>query len=208
MSTYYQDLGKEDILAQYLDASIYPLLSTRLNVKFERVRDKRQQQDGIDVIAEYAGKSLNIDEKSQLDYINNPIPTCAFEIAYLKNGELREGWLYDKKKVTDRYFYITHIRSRRNDDTICIPEDITGCKILSINRDALINALAKKGVNREACIGLSDADNVSRRIEIPDLKDIYLIRSVQKAEGPLNLVIQRKAILSMLPRGAKLLWDE
>lgn len=207
MSTYYQDLSKEDIIGKYLDASVYPLIEVKLRVKFERIHDKKQQHGGIDVIAVYSGGRLRIDEKSQLDYINNPIPTCAFEIAYVKNDELREGWLYDKNKLTDRYFYITHIRSRRDDNTIRVPEDVLGCKVLSIDRATFISALENKGIDKQLCKVLSAGHPGPGRIDIPSFPDIYLYRSGQKAEGPLNLVIKRNTIVKMIPSGSKLLWD-
>ncbi len=94
---------------------------------------------GTDVIFQHKKTkcSYRVDEKSQLDYINERLPTFAFELFYEKNGELKQGWLFDEKKKTDFYALVTSIFSEDN-------QYFTSCDITFVNRKKLIQFLEKQ----------------------------------------------------------------
>ena len=135
-SNFKKDLEKEKKLSSLLD-SYY---TTKLkHYTFKRITDLNQQYQGVDLIFEHKKKAISysIDEKAQLDYINENLPTFAFEISYKKDGIIKGGWLFDKTKKTQFYSLITSIYS----DT---PSIYYSCKITLVNRNKLINFLKKE----------------------------------------------------------------
>ncbi|MDP9957646.1 hypothetical protein J2X97_003315 [Epilithonimonas hungarica] len=184
MSTFDQDLNKEQLLGQFLD-EIYE----KLNLNFTRVTDTEFQNKGVDLIFVHSGKEYYIDEKAQLDYLNNSLPTFTFELSYLKNGNWRKGWLFDHKKITDHYFLITDIRIK----TQTIEEGFESCSITSVDTKKLRKYLENIGLDWDT---LNDLDaqirhsDQEKNIPLRNLKEKEegcLYFSVQKDEKPLNL---------------------
>ena len=99
-SSFKNDLEKEQKLSVFLDAYYKKHLK---HYAFERVHDSQQQMWGVDLILVHntSQKRFLIDEKAQLDYINEDLPTFAFELVYQKDGEVKKGWLFDAKKKTE-----------------------------------------------------------------------------------------------------------
>ena len=81
---------------------------TRDEVKdFYRYKLKDEQFMGMDVRFSFGElKDIVVDEKAQLYYVNKDLPTFAFEVEYMLNGELKHGWLIDKGKMTKYYLLI------------------------------------------------------------------------------------------------------
>ena len=69
---------------------------------FEHVKDMKQQLVGIDLILTHKsnGKKALVDEKAQLDYVNENLPTFAFELGRQENGIQKKGWLFDASRKT------------------------------------------------------------------------------------------------------------
>src|SRR5690606_32623017 len=113
------------------------------NYAFKRVNDIKQQLQGIDLVLTHkiTGQQYYVDEKAQLDYINEDLPTFAFELCYIKNEEKKEGWFFDTGKVTDFYFLATSIY---NDE----PDRFTSCKVTIVNRKKLFSLLEEKGISK------------------------------------------------------------
>jgi len=82
-SSFKRNLRKEQQLSQFLD-SIYQKHLKHYN--FERVNVMKRQLQGIDLVLRYRGtqNEFLIDEKAQLDYLNDDLPTFAFELCYQK----------------------------------------------------------------------------------------------------------------------------
>ena len=137
MPNFDSDLSQEEILSKYLD-SIY----SRKGLDFKRVFNLNQQHQGIDIIIDIKNIEYLIDEKAQLHYLNKDLPTFTFELSFLKDNQLKIGWLLDKKKLTQYYFLITGIYLKRGRVTLSEPEDIEKLKITSVNRDKLIKHLS------------------------------------------------------------------
>ncbi|NBI06096.1 hypothetical protein [Senegalia massiliensis] len=109
MSNFKNDLNSENELAKFLDVNFYPqLIKKNYILNFERIYDKSLQRKGVDVILHTKdNKTITIDEKSSLHYLNKHLPTFAFELSYLdKYKNTHDGWLLDNSKITDFYALI------------------------------------------------------------------------------------------------------
>ena len=186
-SDFNSDLEKEQKLFPLLDA----MYSKKLKYySFKRISDYREQLKGVDVIFKHTTthQDYYIDEKAQLDYINEDLPTFAFEISYLKKGKLKQGWLFNSKKKTDFYSLVTSIYQDE-------PRVFTSCKITLVNRSKLIAFLNNKGVSEEMLTQNYNEENLSHgktAIEELDPKNEgYLFFSKNnKAEKPINLILR------------------
>ena len=186
-SNFKSDLEKEKKLTHLLDSYYQSKLK---HYFFKRVSDLKQQHEGVDLIFKHNEKDVSfyIDEKAQLDYINENLPTFAFELSYLKNGVEKKGWLFDEKKKTDFYSLITAIYSDE-------PHSYTSCKITLVNRKKLIGFLQKKGISSEtiskAIIKMSKTHGKHKLDGLDDRKEGYLFFSKQnKNEQPINLILR------------------
>lgn len=96
-SNFKADLSKEKQLTPLLD---YYYQKHLKHYTFERVSQLKQQLQGIDLILKdrQSGKQFYLDEKAQMDYINESLPTFAFELFYQKDGVKKQGWLFDASK--------------------------------------------------------------------------------------------------------------
>ena len=141
---FNQDLENEHKLAVFLDDNYYNNTS-RFNdtLRIDRIDDLDLQYKGVDLIITNKDTDIKtyIDEKAQSHYINKRLPTFAFELSYLKDGSLREGWLFDTHKITQQYFIITCIQE--------IDKQIQSCRLISIDRYKLISLLIAKNLTRE-----------------------------------------------------------
>jgi len=143
--TYKEDLAKENYLGiNFLDSIYKENDIFGPNYEYQRITDIEEQHKGIDlkVVEKETGKVINIDEKAQLSYIDVALPTFAFELGSIINGRNVYGWLFDNKKVTDKYFLINSIMTDRN-------KQYAYCKIYSVSRKKLINYLNKNNFTVE-----------------------------------------------------------
>ncbi len=186
-STFKSDLQKEQRLVCYLDL----LYGQKLTYyKAHRVTDLKQQRYGIDLELKHLVNDtvFRVDEKAQLDYLNEDLPTFAFELSYLKNNVQQKGWLFDPIKKTDFYALITAIYSDE-------PEKFTSCKITFVNRFKLISFLASKKLTEKALDKyIKDNTGLHGKIAVKELdtkKEGYLFFSTKnKVEQPINLILK------------------
>lgn len=182
-SKFTSDLAKERFIQPLLD-SYYRQLK---HYSFERVTDSEQQYQGVDLILSHKenGMRFFVDEKAQLDYLNESLPTFAFEIQYQKEGSKKEGWLYDSNKKTQFYALATSIFSDEN-------EKLTSCKLTFINREKLLSLLKLKGIDKSTLIDYGKTTQNGKIIieQLDPIAEGYLFLSKSKAELPLNLVLK------------------
>lgn len=196
MSNFKSDLEKEKILSEYLD-KVY----LNKQIEFKRIFDLEQQQQGIDVIMYRNNKQYLIDEKAQLHYINSDLPTFTFELSYLKNGFLKEGWLFDSKKLTQYYLLITGIFLKASKKELKTPNDIAKIKITSVNRRKLIKHLASIELNKENLLKYDThlrKNKLFDRNPIPELDAttegiLYFTKHLE--EKPINLQLRLKYLI-------------
>jgi len=186
-SNFQADLSKEKKLAVLLDSYYQTHLK---KYDFERIVNKKQQLQGIDLILKdkHSETQYFVDEKAQLDYVNESLPTFAFELFYEKEGAKKQGWLFDACKKTHFYALVTSIFS--DEDHV-----FTSCNISFVNREKLILHLSTLGLTRD-CLEKTAFENHDRhgRLVLEQLcprKEGCLYFSTQnKAEKPVNLVLK------------------
>ena len=191
MSRFNSDLHNEQILAEYLD-HIY----AELELNTRRISDIKSQNKGIDLIIKYNSKLYNVDEKSQLHYLNISLPTFAFELSYLKDDVLKQGWLFDKKKETEYYFLITGIMLKGNKNVLKSKIEIDSLMITSVNRQMLLKLLNQRNIDKETieyvihdirenkAFGKHAVDGLDNRKE----GNIHFTKAL--SEQPINLVLK------------------
>ncbi len=191
-STFNADLKKEQQLALLLDGYYSKHLK---QYDFERVYDKKRQFEGVDLILTHkeTGVRHSIDEKAQLDYINEDLPTFAFELSYKKAGGLKKGWFYDPSKKTEFYALITGIYSDA-------PNTYTSCKITLVNRNKLLAYLQNKGITEirlKKTIETHGTQHGKLKLKMLNHRtEGYLyMSSDNKAEQPVNLVLRLDFLL-------------
>ncbi len=192
-STFKSDLQKE--------TALYPLVNRHYenNLKcytFERVKNRNADFRGIDLYLKHkiSGARYLVDEKAQVDYINEDLPTFAFELFYHKNEEKKLGWLLNPDKHTEFYSLITAIYSDA-------PNTYTSCKITFVNRSKLLHYLRSKSLQNATWENIYKTTlNEHGKIIIPQLqedKEGYLFKSSKnKAEKPLNLILRLEFLVS------------
>lgn len=184
-SSFKKDLEKEKQLTAFLDVQYQKHLK---NYRFSRVHNLKEQLRGVDLILthQHHKKIYTVDEKAQLDYVNEDLPTFAFELSYSKNGMRKEGWLFDPKKKTDFYALITGIYF--DGGKIC-----SFCKITFVNRNKLLAYLNTLGIDRRFVLQLAlpCAHGKSQMPPLDSKREGYLYYSfINKAEKPLNLILK------------------
>ncbi|SNR60919.1 hypothetical protein SAMN04488009_2801 [Maribacter sedimenticola] len=186
-STFTSDLNKERKLSVLLDV-YYTKYLTQYNTK--RIVDYKQQLAGIDVIFTHKKTKAvyYIDEKAQLDYVNDDLPTFAFELSYFKNNYHKEGWLFDTRKKTDFYALVTAIYEDE-------PSIYTTCKITLVNRKKLCSFLEARKITKTSLASYFKNSNVTQgKLIINELDhrtEGYLYFSTNtKVEKPINLILR------------------
>ncbi len=186
-SSFKNDLEKEQKLSVFLDAYYKKHLK---HYTFERVHNLKRQMQGADLILVHKtnGKRFLVDEKAQLDYINEDLPTFAFELVYQKDGAAKKGWLFDAKKKTEFYALITSIYADE-------PEKFTSCKVTFVNRKKLIAFLSTRKISQEYLDShIEKNKNHNGKIVLDKLHPYHegylYFSTLKKAEKPINLILK------------------
>ncbi len=193
-SNFTSDLKKEQRLSSLLDSYYTKHLK---NYHFERIHDINEQLQGVDLLLKQKSSHMThvVDEKAQLDYINESLPTFAFELSYFKNDTLRQGWLYDTNKKTDFYALITSIYEDE-------PEVFTSCKVTFVNRQKLITFLETRRITQDIICKRYPPESLphgkTNLKELNPSTEGYLYHSKNnKSEKPINLVLRLEFLLDM-----------
>jgi len=186
-SKFKADLSKEKQLTHLLDSYYQKHLKQYC---FERISNLKKQLQGIDLILKdkNSGKPFFVDEKAQLDYVNESLPTFAFELMYLKNNVQKQGWLFDASKKTQFYALVTSIYSDEDDV-------FTSCNITFVNREKLIQHLEEVGLSQKRLERIiSENHSIHGKLNLKQLNpksEGYLFFSTKnKAEKPINLILK------------------
>lgn len=145
-STFKGDLKSERAVNEFLQKYLYSyLVDEGIIDSFNSNTTLDQQHKGIDTIIyiiedgnDEQVRCINIDEKAAVHYAMNnlrdePLTTFAFEVSYMKGGELKRGWLTNEKyKETHAYFLCwLWIKSDANKYNLSC-EDILKMEVISI----------------------------------------------------------------------------
>jgi len=183
-SSFHSDLKKEQALFPLLDSLYQKHLK---KYRFERTHDKNNQLKGIDLFFfdKHTDATYAIDEKAQLDYINEDLPTFAFELCYQKEGKLKTGWLIDESKKTEFYSLITGIFGASGEYHFC--------KITLVNRKKMRALLKRKSLLTKGLLqNYHQLNHGKHKVgALCDKTEGYLYLSKNnKRECPLNLVLK------------------
>ena len=186
-SKFTSDLQKEKRLSRLLDVYYQEHLK---HYDAKRVHQLKDQLAGIDVIFIHKKTKARfyIDEKAQLDYVNEDLPTFAFELGYYKEDAFKEGWLYDPKKITDFYALATAIYEDE-------PLVFTSCNLTLVNRKRLCSYLEHRKLTKTVFgTYLEEHKELHGKLKLKELDartEGYLYFSKNtKLEKPINLVLK------------------
>jgi hypothetical protein len=194
MSNFKSDLKKEALLAAFLDKHYEKTIGS-----VRRSETLDEQHVGIDFFY-YSdnGIEYRCDEKAQLSYLNQELPTFALEIDYLKEGSLRKGWLFDSKKITDVYIFIFSIMLRRGSDQLMKYGQIESCEAVFVNRIRLLNELSKFGLTDAFCTEKSEEmRRGTESLKYYHYSGSNFQLSSQLAEQPVNLIVRKDFLVSI-----------
>ena len=108
---FEDDLLGEQAINKFLVDFLYEKFKEKgYIIDFEVSRELNKQHAGSDtVLILKSGKKIVVDEKAAIHYAKTNLkekamPTFAFEVSYMYNGQLKEGWLTNPKyNETQRY---------------------------------------------------------------------------------------------------------
>jgi len=195
MSGFRQrDTKVEKEISLFLDEKFYP----SINAKIVRHLDIETQMQGVDVSLSYKDlHDVPVDEKAMSHYINEDLPTFAFELSFLNKDNVIEGWFPDENKKTE-YYLLIWIWATKDGDII--KDDITKLELCLVSRSKISDYLTQRGYSptqlREKANQIRVAD-IDGAIDKSPGSDFYFYLSKRLVEAPVNVVI-RKSILAGL----------
>lgn len=214
MSYFDRDKKHEEIVAGWLEKYFYSQLNASV-VNYMRVEEvsnadriKEAQTLGIDLVLKDSNEEMYfIDEKSQTTYMNNPLPTFAFELSYEYNGVTRKGWLLDENKKTN-YYLLIYPRSYTKESykELSDIDDLDFAEIILLNKKRLITELSNIGISLKSLIEIAkNIQTENKPIPISDKSKNYvsIYKSSYLSEKPVNIVIKR----TLLDTASSAIWE-
>lgn len=210
-SKFNSDFSKEKEVGKFLDEFLYR--KKFINNDFKRIEDFKMQQEGIDIILD----GTYIDEKSQIYYAGNSLPTFSFEFWNITSKKI--GWAINNSLKTEKYMLIwINNTSGKGKEFTC--KDIKEIECMLIKKEK-ITEIIKKYFNGRDYMSLnsvvyseilrySDKEDVVYYFYKDSLEEIvnssreehkkennYFALSTSKAEKPLNFIIRKKELESI-----------
>ena len=201
MSRRRLDMQAESELARFLDVCFYSrLIDSGELSSAQRITDIEMQREGIDVIAKKNGWQALIDEKAQLYYINNVLPTFAFELGFLLDGHETIGWFLNEELHTDRYFLLWP-NATTSDLEHLTAKDFTLVYGLMIKKKSIQQYLQNLGLSKEHLLKrlhqLRADGDIGKHPSGNSGVYFYVSDPSQYSESPINLVISKKILKSI-----------
>ena len=202
-STFKGDLKSERAVNEFLRKYLYSyLVDDGIIDSFNSNTTLDQQHKGIDTImyiindeTEEEARCINIDEKAAIHYARNnlgaePLSTFAFEVSYLKDGELKRGWLTNEKyKETHAYFLCwLWIKPDANKYNLGC-EDILKIEVLSIPKVKTRDKLIMRAMgNKEVKTFESKADILRKKMKE---RGVYRLELEHQLDSLINALDDR-----------------
>lgn len=193
-SEFENDVKGEEVVATFLEKYFYKKLPLR---NYHRNKDMTNQNKGIDL--EFITKKGHyvVDEKAAIRYPNG-LKTFAFEISYVKDGVIKEGWFFDDTKETSHYILIWPIRKDIPPEKLKI-EDIYSAELMLVDRFEFQKYILKKyNLGKEDFLKKAKEIRNKGKIEgPPNIKEssAKYYYSTQLAEKPINIVFRKEELL-------------
>ena len=198
MTQREKDMRAEKELAKFLDEHLYcELLKEEKFISFERVTDRTMQKQGVDVIGKTADAIAYIDEKAQLHYINQCLPTFAFELEFLWHGKAMEGWFLNDSLSTTHYLLLWP-NATKTDLSLITSDDFTTVEGMMISKAKIRKHLHDIGLTDALLHEITELlhqQGISgpRRTAFEGIK-LYVSPSTKYSENPINIVISKKIL--------------
>ena len=201
-STFKGDLKSERAVNEFLQKYLYSyLVDDGIINSFNSNTTLDQQHKGIDTIMYIINdeteeaRCINIDEKAAIHYARNnlgaePLSTFAFEVSYLKDGELKRGWLTNEKyKETHAYFLCwLWIKPDANKYNLAC-EDILKIEVLSIPKVKTRDKLIMRAMgNKEVKTFESKADILRKKMKE---RGVYRLELEHQLDSLINALDDR-----------------
>ena len=202
-STFKGDLKSERAVNEFLQKYLYSyLVDDGIIDSFNSNTTMDQQHKGIDTImyiindeTEEEARCINIDEKAAIHYARNnlgaePLSTFAFEVSYLKDGELKRVWLTNEKyKETHAYFLCwLWIKPDANKYNLAC-EDILKIEVLSIPKVKTRDKLIMRAMgNKEVKTFESKADILRKKMKE---RGVYRLELEHQLDSLINALDDR-----------------
>lgn len=201
MSQREIDMHAEQALAKFLDVHLYRELLNEGNfTSFQRITSIAQQKQGIDVIAKTDTSVAYIDEKAQLHYINKTLPTFAFELEFLLNGQAIEGWFLNDRLKTTHYLLLWP-NARTTDIAKITSIDFTQVEGMMISKEKIKRYLDSIEINtsflKKATNLLRQRNHTGPQETAYDGIKFFVSPSTTYSENPVNIVISKKILLEV-----------
>lgn len=102
MTTREYDEHCEKVMGEFLDKYFY---NENIEGIITRVKDRRLQVKGVDVVIDDGDVKFYIDEKAAIRYVG--LKTFALELSFInRQGDINTGWLLDNKKINDYFLFV------------------------------------------------------------------------------------------------------
>ena len=213
MSRRKMDMGAEQQLSKFLDTYFYPWMKQDYKYDISRILDKEWQLKGVDVIVKTKSRQIYVDEKAQLYYINENLPTFAFEINFMnKQGNLSQGWLFNNDLITEYYLLIWPYAKCKNLKLIKA-KDFTELDCLMIQREKIQKFLINKGWPSQRLYEEAQklrSYNQYGKTKIKNETEFYFYYSNPKyyKEQPVNVIIRKGTLIELADQRYKVSRDD
>lgn len=102
MTTREYDEHCEKVMGEFLDKYFY---NENIEGTITRVKDRKLQVKGVDVVIDDGDIKFYIDEKAAIRYVG--LKTFALELSFInRQGDINTGWLLDNKKINDYFLFV------------------------------------------------------------------------------------------------------
>ena len=102
MTTREYDEHCEKVMGEFLDKYFY---NENIEGTITRVKDRRLQVKGVDVVIDDGDVKFYIDEKAAIRYVG--LKTFALELSFInRQGDVNTGWLLDNTKINDYFLFV------------------------------------------------------------------------------------------------------
>jgi hypothetical protein len=102
MTTREYDEHCEKVMGEFLDKYFY---NENIEGTITRVKDRKLQVKGVDVVIDDGDVKFYIDEKAAIRYVG--LKTFALELSFInRQGDVNTGWLLDNTKINDYFLFV------------------------------------------------------------------------------------------------------
>lgn len=102
MTTREYDEHCEKVMGEFLDKYFY---NENIEGTITRIKDRRLQVKGVDVVIDDGDVKFYIDEKAAIRYVG--LKTFALELSFInRQGDINTGWLLDNTKINDYFLFV------------------------------------------------------------------------------------------------------